>query len=104
MPPESFTKAYRPGQFVSSTSFTGAEAPLILHGENMWIRFGRYGSVYAESYTGSKDLSETIPTLTVTGTITWSTATKNVVGQAGVAQFRTQLIPGMQVWGDGGAN
>lgn len=100
---EPFTKTYRPGAFVPSTSYTGEEAPLLLNGENMWIRFGRFGSVYAEGYTGNYDYGEAVDTQVLTGTITWDSSTREVVGQAGVAQFTEEIRKGQYVYGFGGA-
>lgn len=98
---ETFTKSYRPAQFVPSTSYTGKEGELLLWGENMWIRFGRSGSIYAEGYKGSKDTGDAaISSKTLTGTITYTSSSKVVVGQAGVAIFKSELVPGQFVIGD----
>lgn len=94
-------KKYRPSNFVPTTSFTGEEDPRIFRGENMWLRTGRFGSVYSEGYSGNLDLSETIPTKTLTGTIAWSSSTKVVTG-TGTA-FISELHLGSFILGDGGA-
>lgn len=96
------TKSYRPAAFCPTTSFTGQEVPLIFRGENMWIRIGRFGSVYAEGYSGSQDLSESIPTKTLTGTLAWNNGTKIVTGTGTL--FKTEIDLGYYVFGDGGAS
>lgn len=80
MAKRSDVKTYRPNAFVPTTSYTGAEQPLILKGENMWVRIGRFGSVYAEGYSGNLDKSETIATKTLTGTIAWTSGSKTITG------------------------
>lgn len=100
--PETSIKNYRPSHFVPTTSFTGGEVPILFRGENMWIRIGRFGSIYAEGYSGNLDLGETIPTKTLTGTLAWDSTTKVVTGTGTL--FITELHLGSFVLGDGGAN
>jgi hypothetical protein len=101
---EIFTKTYRPGAFVPSTSYTGSEDPLILSGENMWVRYGRFGSVYAEGYRGNFDLSEPIAVQLLSGAapeLTWNSSSLEIIGGAG-ALFIEELRPGMAVMANGG--
>lgn len=91
------TKKYRPAPYVPTTSVAGDEEPFIFRGENMWLRFGRTGRAYAEGYTGNQDLSETIATSVLTGTLAWNTNTTTVTG-TGTA-FLTELRLGQFVFG-----
>ena len=95
-------KTYRPGPFAPNTSFTGAEQPMLVHGENMWVRFGKFGTVYADGYTGHLDLNEDIPGQTLTGTLSWDSTTKTVSGSGGTV-FHDELHIGQFVLADGGA-
>jgi hypothetical protein len=94
-------KSYKPAPFCPTTSYTGEEAAYLIQGENMWLRFNRKGEVYAEGYSGNLDLSQTISTKTLTGTLAWDLTTKVVTG-TGTA-FLTELHLGSFVLGDGGA-
>lgn len=66
----------------------------ILRGINLFIR-GRNGNSYAEVYGGSLSLSETIPTEAITGTVTFSTTSKVVVGVG--TSFTTELHLGQRL-------
>lgn len=99
--PEPFIKSYTPQPYVPTTALTGGEQPLTLRGEGMWLRIGRWGSIYAEGYAGNQDLSETIATKTLTGTFAWTSSDTNIVG-TGTA-FITELHLGSFVFADGGA-
>lgn len=96
-----FIKTYNPNSFVPTTSYTGKETPLIIKGENMWVRFGRFGSIFGEGYSGNLDLSESIPNKLLTGTIAWTSGSTTITG-SGTA-FLTELHLGSFVLGDGGA-
>jgi len=94
-------KRYVPTSYVPTTSVTGSEGMRIFRGENMWIRISRFGDAYAEGYTGNRNLSETIATKTLAGTLAWDATTKVVTG-SGTA-FIANLREGQFVLGDGGA-
>jgi len=95
-------KKYVPTSYVPTTSVTGSEGMRIFRGENMWIRISRFGDAYAEGYTGNRNLSETIATKTLGGTLAWDSTTKVVTG-TGTA-FVANLREGQFVLGDGGAS
>jgi len=96
-------KTYRPGPFIPNTSYTGEEPPVLIYGENMWIKFGRQGTIYAEGYTGNQDINEIIPSLTLAGSgLTWSSGTRTVTG-TGAAVFRDELRFGQMVIANAGA-
>ena len=99
MPPRN--KSYRPAPYVPSISMGGDEEPILLRAENMWLRSSRFGNPYAESFTGNLDLSETIATKTLTGTLAWDSTTKVVTG-TGTA-FLSEVRLGSFILGDGGA-
>lgn len=88
-------KEYRPANFVSNTSYTGSEAPLVLRGQNMILKTGRFGSIFAKGYSGNLDLGETITTKVLTGNLTWTSGSKDING-TGTA-FNTELRPGNMV-------
>lgn len=94
-------KKYSVGPFVPTTSYTGDEPPLVFKGENMWARFGRFGTVYGEGYSGNKNLGETISTKILTGIVTWAVGSKTVTGIG--SAFVADLHLGSFVIGDGGA-
>lgn len=94
------TKTYRPAPFVPNTSYTGTEPPLLISGENMWLRYSRSGSMYAEGYSGSQALSspeDSIPLKLLTGTISWDATTKTVTGSSTL--FKSEAYPGEFVLG-----
>lgn len=80
MPENSQIVSLRPSAFVPTTSFTGAEERYLLRAENLWLRIGRFGTVYAECYKGSTDISEAIPQKTLMGTIAWTSGSDVVTG------------------------
>lgn len=98
------SKTYNPGPFVPTTSYTGSEPPLVIKGENMWMRFGRSGTIYAEGYSGNgaKAFPETsIALKTLTGTIDWSNGSTTIAGTGTL--FVSELHLGSFVFADGGA-
>lgn len=93
-------KTYRPAPFVSNTSYTGSEAPLVIKGENMWLRYSRTGSMYAEGYTGSYALpapETSIAYKSLTGTISWTSGSTTVTGSGTL--FLSELYLGSFVLG-----
>lgn len=66
----------------------------ILRGTNLFVR-GLRGNNYAEVYSGSLDLSETISASAITGTIAFSPASKTVTGTG--TSFQTELRPGQRL-------
>lgn len=98
---KTYTRKFKPAAYVPTISHGGDEEPIIFRGENMWIRSSRAGFPYAEGYTGNQDLSETIATKTLTGTIAWDSTTYVVTG-TGTA-FLSEIRLGCFVLGDGGA-
>lgn len=97
MPPVQ-EKTYRPGPFIPNTSYTGEEPPVLLYGENMWVRYGRTGTVYAEGYTGNLDLNETIDHYPLSGSgLTWSSGSRVITG-TGASVFRDELRFGQGVF------
>lgn len=97
------TRTFRPTAYIPTMGMSGdvASEHLLLRGEGMWLRSSRAGIPYAEGYTGNLNLSENIATLTLTGTITWTSSSTTVSG-SGTA-FVTEIKPGCFVFGDGGA-
>lgn len=95
------SRKLRPTAYCPTISHAGDEETVLLRAENMWIRQGRYGAPYAEGYTGNRDLSETIATKTLTGTLAWDDATKVITG-TGTA-FNSEVKIGDLIIGDGGA-
>lgn len=94
-----YIRRLKPAPFVPTTSVSGDEQAFVISGENMWLRYGRAGSsVKAEGYTGNLSRSETIPTKTLTGTITWTTSLNAVTGSGTL--FVTELRPGSFVFAD----
>lgn len=96
--PQELIKKYRPDSFVPSTSFTGEEAPLLFRGENMWLRYGRFGGIYAEGYNGTQDLSQSVSSGALTGQISWTSGSKVVTG-SGTA-FLSELHLGSFIFAD----
>jgi len=94
-------KKYRPAPFVPTTSVSGLEDSVVIAAENMWLRFGRMATVYAEGYTGNQDVGKTIPHKTLTGTLSWVTTSRTVTGVG--TSFLSELHLGSFVLGDGGA-
>jgi hypothetical protein len=76
------TKRYTPAPYCPTISATGSEEQVTLSGENMWLRTSRFGTTYAEGYSGSLDLSESIATKTLTAatSITTTAGSKTVTG------------------------
>jgi hypothetical protein len=101
MPPSQI-KRLKPAPFAPTTSFAGDEVPLIVAGENQWLRFGRFGTIKSESYGGSVNLSETIATKVLTGRLTWSSTSKTVTGVNTL--FIDELHLGSFVFIDNGAS
>jgi hypothetical protein len=97
----SFIKRLKPAPFAPTTSFAGDEVPLLVAAENMWLRFGRFGTIKAEAYGGSVSLGETIATKVLTGYLTWSGVSKTVAGVN--TAFTDELHLGSFVFLDGGA-
>lgn len=93
-------KRLKPAPFAPTTSFAGDEVPLLIAGENMWLRFGRFGTIKAEQYGGSVNLGETIPTKVLTGRLTWSGVSRTVTGIN--TSFIDELHLGAHVLLDGG--
>lgn len=93
-------KTYRPLNFVSNISFTGSEQPVIISGQNMLIKFGRFDSIYAKGYSGNLSLSESYTPQTLTGTLVWNSSSKTITGSG--TTFLTELRPGCFVvlWAD----
>jgi hypothetical protein len=94
-------KRLKPAPFAPTTSFSGDEVPLLVAGENQWLRFGRFGTIKAEQYVGSVNLGETIPTKVLTGRLGWSGVSKNVTGTNTL--FLSELHLGSFVFLDGGS-
>jgi len=93
-------KTYRPAPFVPNTSYTGSENDYLIKGENMWLRYNRSGSMYAEGYTGNYALpapETSIATKVLTGTLSWSSGSTTVTG-SGTA-FLSELYLGSFVFG-----
>lgn len=84
-------KAFRVSPIRATKPRTGADDRTVFRGANMWIR-GSAPDFYAECYSGSENLNETIPTAALTGTISFTANSKNVAG-AGTA-FLTELHQG----------
>lgn len=107
MAQQSNTKSYNPGAFVPTTSYTGSEPPLVIKGENMWLRFSRSGTIYAEGYTGNGAKAapeDNIATKDLTpgaATIAWDSTSYTVTGTS--TTFISDLFLGSFVLGDGGS-
>ena len=101
MPKQHLTRQFLPNAFCPTISATGQEENVILSGENMWIRASRFGTPYAEGYTGNLDLSETIATKTLTGTLAWTANSTTITGTT--TAFLSEIRIGCFVLGDGGA-
>ena len=86
-------KGFRPSSYNPSAPRTGDGAPAIFRGKNVWIR-GK-GPFYAECYSGSENLSETIPTSALTGTLAHSNGSKAITGTG--TNFTAELSPGQFV-------
>lgn len=71
---------FRPSAYVPTSSFTGAEHGFLLRAENLWIRLGNTGTACAECFTGNEDLSETIASTALTGTLAFSPSSRTVTG------------------------
>ena len=84
---------YRP-----STPLSGGESPCIYRGQNMILR-GMGGNTFYEAYAGSENLNETLPHSAITGTISFSPASKTVTG-AGTS-FLDELHPNQMILANG---
>lgn len=102
MPAAAYRRPFIPNAFCPTISATGQEEGVLLAAENMWIRSSRFGTPYAEGYTGNLDLSQTIATKTLTGTLAWTANSKTITG-TGTA-FLSEIKPGQFILGDGGAS
>lgn len=87
MPVRSFT----PTAYFPSSPRAGNDGTLIFRMQNMILQ-GSGTENYAHCYGGSKDMSENIATLTLTGTLALSTSTFVVTGTGTL--FTTELRPG----------
>lgn len=83
---------YAAAPYIPSASRSGSEAPSLLRASNLLLRGTGSTGFYLECYRGSADLGETIPEAALTGTISFSPASKIVTG-SGTA-FLTELHPG----------
>jgi hypothetical protein len=75
IPAQSYTGA----PFIPTSPRTGSEVRALFRGENMVLR-GKADRIYAECYGGNYDLSETIDTGTLTGTLSFSPSSTTVTG------------------------
>jgi hypothetical protein len=73
------TRSFRPNKYVPTSSRSGDNSLSILRGQNMLVK-GRGENTIAEVYPGSLNLSETIPSGVLTGTISFSPASNIVTG------------------------
>lgn len=80
-----------PIEYWPTSPRSGNEGTRVFRMQNMILR-GTLARPYAEVYGGSKDLNENVPTATLTGTVTTTTTSLEIVG-AGTA-FKTELHPG----------
>lgn len=74
----------------------------IVRAENMWLRFNEK-KTYAQGYTGHKNINETPDTVTLTGTLTWTDDSKEIVGSSGTS-FNLEIREGNFIFANTGDN
>lgn len=95
-------KRYRPSYFVPTTSLTGGESSYLFRAENMWIRIGRDPeNIYAEGYSGSLDLGESVEAAELTGDISWTSTSRTITGVGTL--FNSEIAIGDFIFGNSGA-
>lgn len=73
------TKSYRPNFYYPSSSRSGDNYPSVFRGSNGFFR-GRGDQTFFECYGGSLNLNENIPAEALTGTISFSAASRTITG------------------------
>ena len=68
-----------PVPFIPSAPLSGSEQSCIYRGQNLKLR-GLAPNLYFETYAGSENLSEPVPSVAITGTISFSPASLTVTG------------------------
>lgn len=81
-------KRYVPNSYFPTASRSGDNYPSIFRGENGFVR-GRGDNTYFECYSGSLDLSETYSGVAISGTISFSPASRTVTGTS--TEFQNEL-------------
>lgn len=86
-----------PAPFAPAISFTGDEPAYLIRGQNFWLRSRSRETMYATAYKGSKDISETAATKTLTGTVGWNHTTDDDLLTGSGTEFLDEIRPGSMV-------
>jgi hypothetical protein len=92
---------YRSAPYVPTVPRSGSEGLSLFRLKNMILR-GRADRPYLEAYRGEEDLSETIATQALTGTVAFASGSKTVTGTGTL--FKTELMPGQAILCISGSN
>ncbi len=90
-------QSYVGAPFIPTSPRTGSEVRALFRGENMILR-GKADRIYAECYGGNYNLSETVSTGTLTGTISFSPSSTTVTGVG--TSFGAELHLGQLILAD----
>lgn len=88
-------RTIRSGPYMPSTPYTGNEGDAIIFRKNNLITRGKDGRFYEENYAGEGDLSEDLALGPLTGTITITEDSTNVMGTGTL--FKTETRPGQRI-------
>jgi len=92
------TRSLKASPAVPSSPRTGGEGATLFRGQNFLLR-GQAPHFYLEVYGGSQDLSETIASTALTGTLGLTASSKTVEGTG--TSFLTELHPGQFILANG---
>lgn len=91
-------RSYVPVEYFPTSPRSGNDGSKVFRMQNMILR-GTLSEPYAECYSGSLNLNEDIPTANLTGTVTTTLTSMNVVGVG--TRFKTELHIGqfLEIYG-----
>lgn len=81
-----------PAAFFPSISFGGTEPRYTIRGQNFWLKSKAPEILFATGYKGSRDLSEDIDLMHLTGSVSWGLGDTFLTGSG--SQFLNELKPG----------